>query len=152
MEAWVSLTQSLSVISLFPSLALKHLLQHRRRPSGSRRRCLRVASNVLNVAVFVFLFLYPDNLKEVVQQLYEGEVRSPSIYVSLISFSYLDTNWQAFSFFLCYCFLQLGCQNCVIGALYSLLPTVKRLLFLNASIGAPVMSRIELDRTEEIKL
>lgn len=155
-EAWVSLTLSLSVISLFPSLALKHLLQHRRRPSGSRRRCLRVASNVLNVAVFVFLFLCPDNLKQVLQQLYEGEVRSPSISVSLISFSYRDTNWQTFSFFLCHdschCFLQLGCQNCVIGALYSLLPPVKRRLFLNASIGAPVMSRVELDRTEEIKL
>lgn len=144
MEAWVSLTQSLSIISLFPSLALKHLLQHRLRPTGSLRLCLRVASNVTNVAKFSSSMSVPRQF----------------ISVNLISLSYFDINWQTFCFFLfydsCHWFLQFGFQKCVerciIGALYSLLPPVERLLFLNVSMGAAVMSQAELDRTEEIKL
>lgn len=99
MEAWVSLTQSLSIISLFPSLALKHLLQHRLRPTGSLRLCLRVASNVINVAKFSSSMSVPRQF----------------ISANLISFSYFDTNWQTFCFFLlydsCHCFLQFGFQK-----------------------------------------
>lgn len=50
MEARVSLTQSLSIISLFPSLALKHLLQHCLRPTASLILRLSAASNVINAA------------------------------------------------------------------------------------------------------
>lgn len=39
----------------------------------------------------VLILLYPDNLKDVLHQLYEGKVRSPSISVNLISFTYFDT-------------------------------------------------------------
>lgn len=50
MEARVSLTQSLSIISLFPSLALKHLLHHCLRPTASLTLRLRAVSNVINAA------------------------------------------------------------------------------------------------------
>lgn len=105
----------------------------------------------------VVLFLYPDNLKDVLQQLYKGEVRSPSISVNVISFSYFDTVADVVFYTVCHdCFLQFGCQKCVerciIGALYSLPAPVKRLLFLNVSMGTAVMSQAEIDGTEEIKM
>lgn len=89
MEAGVSLTQSLSIISLFPSLALKHLLQHRLRPTGSLSLCLSAASNVINAAELGRSTSVPRQFKEHMTPATRGravrEVGGPGIFVSLIS-------------------------------------------------------------------
>lgn len=92
----------------------------------------------------VVLCLYPDNSLLLISSLFRiltpiGR-RSVSFYFMIHVIVFFQFGFQK------------CVERCIIGALYSLLPPVERLLFLNVSMGAEVMSQAELDRTEEIKL